>query len=210
LEEAVHYSLILLSASWVVGQSPYAPAYPGSTSGVAGQPQVIQNAQYGEPIPERPGLFGRIRNLFHRQKEVHSYPGTTSTAVLPPPMVSTPEPPKADMVQSTSLKPKMPQVQKKYQDQVGCAEDYSWVTGQLFYVHTADGAHWVVRYASIGQVDKYGGSMVVVPTVEMKNYRDGDLVCVQGQVLQDKGAPGHLGGAVYRLTSISMINRSDS
>ncbi len=100
-------------------------------------------------------------------------------------------------------------VQKEYQDKVGAADDYSWITGQLGRVHTAAGAVWVVRYNSVGQADKYGGSVVLAPAVEMRNYREGDLVCVQGEILQDRGAPGHLGGALYRASSIAMVSRAD-
>jgi hypothetical protein len=103
----------------------------------------------------------------------------------------------------------MPELAPKNRDKVGNAEDYTWITGQLCRVHTAQGEVWVVRYAPIEQVDKYGGSMVLVPVVEMKNYREGDVVCVQGEVLKDQQAPGRLGGAPYRVTAISIINRND-
>src|SRR5438067_977978 len=64
------------------------------------------------------------------------------------------------------------QVDKKYENKVGHEQDYSWVTGHLFYVHT-DGGRWVVRYAMPGEVDKFGGSIVLAPGVEMKNFREG-------------------------------------
>jgi hypothetical protein len=171
---------------------------------------VVQTTTVVEPDPgRRVGILGRIRNLFRPRKETMGYT-TLAPQVMQPIPMPTVEPPRADgMLQSTSRKVPLPPVKKKFQDQMGCAEDYSWVTGQLNYVHTADGAHWVVRYAPIGQEDKFGGSVVLVPTVEMRTYRDGDLVCVQGEVLKERGAPGHLGGAVYRATSISIITRAD-
>jgi hypothetical protein len=97
---------------------------------------------------------------------------------------------------------------KQYEDRVGHEADYSWVTGHLFYVHT-DGGKWVVRYALPDQVDKYGGSVVLAPAVEMKNFREGDLVCVFGHVLDDGRAVRSLGGALYRADSITMVERAD-
>ncbi len=100
------------------------------------------------------------------------------------------------------------QVDKKYEPKVGHEQDYSWVTGHLFYVH-ADGGKWVVRYAMPGEVDKYGGSIVLAPGVEMKNYREGDLVCVYGEILDEGRTSQSLGGALYRVNSIMMIERGE-
>jgi hypothetical protein len=99
-------------------------------------------------------------------------------------------------------------IDKKYEGKVGHEADYTWVTGHLFYVH-ADGGKWVVRYALPGEVDKYGGSIVLAPGVEMKNYREGDLVCVYGEILDEGRASPSLGGALYRVNSILLIERSD-
>jgi hypothetical protein len=96
----------------------------------------------------------------------------------------------------------------KNQDKVGHEDDYSWVTGQLFYVHT-DGGRWVVRYGLPDQVDKYGGSIVLAPTVEMKNFREGDLVCVTGRVVDEGRVSRSLGGALYRAETITIVDRSD-
>ena len=99
------------------------------------------------------------------------------------------------------------QVAKEYETKIGHEADYSWVTGQLMYVHT-DGGRWVIRYTLPDEVDKFGGSVVLAPGVEMKNFREGDLVCVYGEVLND-GRATRLGGPLYRVNAISMVERSD-
>ena len=73
----------------------------------------------------------------------------------------------------------------------------------------ADGGRWVLRYTAVGEVDPYGGSVVLTPTVEMRNYREGDLVNVTGQILNDGQAARPLGGALYRVGSIQMVERAD-
>ena len=97
---------------------------------------------------------------------------------------------------------------KKYEDRVGHEQDYTWVTGHLFYIHT-DGGRWVVRYALPDEVDKFGGSIVLAPGVEMRNYREGDLVCVYGDVLDVGRTSPSLGGALYRVNVISLVDRAD-
>jgi hypothetical protein len=133
--------------------------------------------------------------------------------------VPTGEPPLAPPMQSSSLgqdgsittvaakKAVMP-LKKQVEDRVGNAEDYSWITGQLFYVHVG-GGKWVLRYTSVDQVDRYGGSVVLAPVMDMKNYREGDLVCVHGEVMQQQRALPPLGGALYRVNAINLLERAD-
>jgi hypothetical protein len=99
-------------------------------------------------------------------------------------------------------------VAAKYQDRIGHEDDYSWITGHLFYVR-ADGGRWVLRYTLPDQVDKFGGSVVLAPGVEMKNFREGDLVCVTGRVLDESRTSPSLGGALYRVDTINIVERSD-
>jgi hypothetical protein len=117
------------------------------------------------------------------------------------------EPPRAEIVPAAVEQLNL-EVKKPFQAKIGNADDYSWITGQLFYVHV-DGGQWVLRFASVGQEDKYGGS-VVLAGADMKNYREGDLVSVNGEILNQGRASRHLGGPLYRADSITMIERCDS
>lgn len=100
------------------------------------------------------------------------------------------------------------ELRREYLDRVKNAPDYSWVTGQLFYIH-ADGGLWVVRYAPIDREDRYGGSVVLAPTVSMRNFREGDLVTVRGEVLNQGRASKRLGGPLYRAITVEMVERAD-
>jgi hypothetical protein len=99
-------------------------------------------------------------------------------------------------------------VAEKYQSRVGHESDYSWITGHLFFVH-ANGGRWVVRYSLPSEIDKFGGSVVLAPGVEMKNYREGDLVCVTGDVLSEQRFSPSLSGALYRVNTITLLERAD-
>jgi hypothetical protein len=79
----------------------------------------------------------------------------------------------------------------------------------LTYVHSGTGGMWVLRYATVDTEDRFGGSVVLSPTVEMRNFREGDLVSVRGEVLNEGRATNILGAALYRPSHIDMIDRAD-
>lgn len=87
----------------------------------------------------------------------------------------------------------------------GRAADYSRLTGRLSFVH-ADGGIWVLRYAPLSEEDAFGGSVVLARGTEMNGYREGDLVSVTGQVQGKRGSP-RLGGALYQVQSIRLVDR---
>lgn len=97
------------------------------------------------------------------------------------------------------------ELSRRYESRVDRAPDYSWITGQLFFVH-ADGGLWVLRYASLGQEDPNGGAVVLARNRQMDSYREGDLVKVRGDLLNMKGS-SHLGAPLFRLQSIELIER---
>ncbi len=97
------------------------------------------------------------------------------------------------------------ELDRRYEKRAGRAADCSKVTGQLYFAH-ADGGVWVLRYASLSTEDSYGGSVVLARDRSMNGFREGDLVTVEGQVLQAKWSR-HLGGALYQIRTISLVDR---
>jgi hypothetical protein len=98
------------------------------------------------------------------------------------------------------------ELDRRYETRVSRAADYSWVTGQLSYVH-ADGGLWVLRYAPLWKEDANGGSVILARDRQMDSYREGDLVKVHGEILNQKGSI-FLGGPLYRAQSIELIDRT--
>jgi hypothetical protein len=117
--------------------------------------------------------------------------------VAPEPKKETPPPPPP---------PAAFEIKKEYLPKVGNAADYSWVTGQLFYIH-AEGGLWLVRYAPHEKEDRYGGSVVLAPSLTMDTYQEGDLVTVRGGVLHDGRASKYLGGPPYRANNMELVER---
>jgi hypothetical protein len=98
------------------------------------------------------------------------------------------------------------ELDRRYESRVNRAADYSWVTGQLSYVH-ADGGLWVLRYAPLGEEDPNGGSIVLARGRSMDSYREGDVVKVRGEIISPRASPS-LGGPLYRAQVIELIDRS--
>jgi len=97
------------------------------------------------------------------------------------------------------------ELDRRYVKRVARAADFSKLTGQLFYAHT-DGGIWVLRYAPLDTEDSYGGGVVLARDRSMNGYREGDLVTVEGQVLEQKWSI-HLGGPLYQIRTMSLVDR---
>jgi len=98
------------------------------------------------------------------------------------------------------------ELDRRYETRVDRAADYSWLTGQLFYVH-ADGGLWVLRYASLSTDDINGGGVVLARDLQMDSYHEGDLVKIHGEILNKKGS-AYLGAPLYRASSIELVERA--
>src|SRR5439155_21398552 len=96
---------------------------------------------------------------------------------------------------------------RRYEQRVSHAADYSRLTGQLFFVH-ADGGLWVLRYAPLSREDGNGGSVILSRDRPMNNYREGDLVTVEGKIISQKGS-ARLGAPLYRTQSIRLVDRPE-
>jgi hypothetical protein len=145
-----------------------------------------------EPAPSAPGAYTPGSPI--------QYAAATPTPSVIQPVSTAPSYPAA--------RPAM-EIAKHYLDKVANADDYTWVTGQLFYIHVhADQGLWVVRYAPIDKEDRYGGSIVLAPAAPMGGLREGDLVTVRGEILDEGRASRHLGGPLYRATDVGLKDRS--
>ena len=94
---------------------------------------------------------------------------------------------------------------RRHADQMSHSADYSTLTGQLLFVH-ADGGYWAVRYASIDDEDRYGGRVIIARDANMEDYREGDVVTVQGSIIRDKTSSS-LTAPLYRANSVALKHR---
>lgn len=85
---------------------------------------------------------------------------------------------------------------------------YAWLQGTLHYVKVKGGV-WVVRYMPLDKADKYGGSMVLSHDARLQQFHEGDIVRIEGEVLNERSSK-YLGGAHYRIREISMMQSAAS
>ena len=184
------------------------------------------------------GLRDRVRRIFQRDREPAERPPMVSQpgplTAQPPYVVIQEQPPAASQPPAAAQAPAthivfvegrelilakplpMPppasevsgEIKKEYRDRVKRSDDYTTLTGQLFYVH-ADGGLWVLRYAPLDKEDRYGGSVVLASAVSMRHFREGDLVTVRGEIIKEGRASKSLGGPLFRAVSVEMVERSD-
>jgi hypothetical protein len=84
------------------------------------------------------------------------------------------------------------------------AEDYSCLSGQIQHSRITKG--WRLRYASVDEVDPYGGSVTLNDDAKLSGLKDGDLVRVHGHLVspEDRGiAPS------YQVDSIQPIEKKE-
>jgi len=181
---------------------------------------------------DKPSCFEKLRARMHRSECCDTGCANTGAVSYPPakPPERIPAPKDADpakklpeggkevrIIETNDVTPasateptekgtKSPfELSRRYESRAGCAPDYSWLTGQLFYVH-ADGGLWVVRYAPLSTEDANGGGVVLARDLNMESYRDGDLVTIHGQLLGQKSSI-FLGGPLYRGKTIELVER---
>lgn len=227
------HTFCFLTATWLAAQTvdvqavtyQNVPNQQGNCAcqqgNMGGVRQYSSNGSRYMPAQERPGLWGRIRNIFQRQPQGNQqqYYGNQNNQQMPPNMrmvdprtITSAEPPLADPIPQTPAKgPAMGNLQPaanrpvspisaKFVNKIGHEEDYSWVTGQLFQ----ENGRWVIRYATPETVDRYNGVLMLATEGALTKVQPGDLVSARGTVVPNARA----GMAIYRATSVDVIERN--
>jgi hypothetical protein len=120
--------------------------------------------------------------------------------------VTAQEPPLSEgVVVRAELSQKKPHDKSSSGPAFGHAEDYSWVTGELWYVPGKN--VWRVHYGSGKDNDRYGGTMTLSDTGPMSEYRIGQLVYVEGRPVD---ASSKASNGIYRVTKILELADPDA
>lgn len=80
------------------------------------------------------------------------------------------------------------------------AADYSWLIGELQYVQVRDA--WRLRYLPADEEDAHGGTVTLIETPQLTGYRSGQLVRVEGQLVDPHS---HEPSPTYRIQSLQAI-----
>jgi hypothetical protein len=82
----------------------------------------------------------------------------------------------------------------------GHAPDYSWLRGRVEFSRLSKG--WRLRYASVDEDDRFGGSVSLAEGIHLQSLKEGDLVEVRGR-LADPGADG--ASPFYLVSSLARL-----
>ena len=191
-----------------MGSTAIMPGYnPGTVFTTSAPPESV-SAKPAEPLPPAPAAEAQTAS---EKKMPDELPPATLTAspVKPPETKSAEEKlvdhqeafPAAYAIPVTGAKEESPR-RRSYADITAkpCfshSPDYSWVQGELIYLHSRN--VWRIRYASVDEDDKYGGSLVLTDCGSMTNFLSGQMVKVEGHPADadSQDAP-----ATYKVTRI--------
>lgn len=79
----------------------------------------------------------------------------------------------------------------------GHEKNYRWLLGHLQRVHSTN-HRWKIRYAPLDQNDEWGGSVILAPDARLDEWNDGDMVYVEGEILNERPSV-YLTGPLYRV-----------
>ncbi len=78
-----------------------------------------------------------------------------------------------------------PAIRRQVPETFGHAPDHSWLQGILEKHYSG---HWELRYCDPAREDKHGGKVVLVENPRLAQFKPGDLVLVEGEILPENGA----------------------
>jgi hypothetical protein len=114
-------------------------------------------------------------------------PPTMNAEIVPPPAMG-PMAPGASgdalanpaLAESTESFPRRSSPDHMATPDSGHAEDYSWLVGKLQY--SRFNKSWRLRFASVDEEDRYGGSVTIVDDLRLAGLKDGQTVRVEGHL----------------------------
>ncbi len=94
--------------------------------------------------------------------------------------------------------------------QFGHGPDYRWVAGVLDR-HQKTG-HWSLRFADAGDDNPWGGKVRLLDDQRLNQFRSGDAVLIEGELLAPASAAGADGPSAfppYRITSMRLVRKGE-
>ncbi len=200
-------SAYLLALGLAANQTPLPPTttvpMPGpQTKITSSSPQVINSEP--DTAPTRPPFLPPLHNWIQGMK--HEAPATPGGTIQ---RVETPAPPYADPNARPIVRTGLSAKTDSALERTGAAPDYSWITGRLSRMQSGGANYWMLQYAPPEQQDRYQGKVLLATSVDMKSFRDGDIVCVHGEVVDKGMVKKGAGDAVYRATRVDIVERAD-
>lgn len=88
----------------------------------------------------------------------------------------------------------------------GNSPDYKWVAGVLD--KHQKGGFWTIRYADIGTDDMWGGKVRLLDDPRLAEFKNGDVIYVEGELLAPKSAADGPAYPPYRVTDVRVVEKT--
>ena len=87
----------------------------------------------------------------------------------------------------------------------GNAADYKWVAGVLD--KHQKGGYWTIRFADIGTDDMWGGKVRLLDDPRLNEFKNGDVVYLEGELMAPRSAADGPAYPPYRVTDVHAIDK---
>lgn len=132
--------------------------------------------------------------------EISTAKETFTVELIPPPALEKPSKKEAVVPTSTSSPGPLAKRSSSTTSNPRHAADYSWLIGELHYVQVRDA--WRLRYLADDEEDAHGGTVTLMETAQLKGYRSGQLVRVEGALLDPHSQEP---SPTYRIRTIQVV-----
>jgi hypothetical protein len=125
----------------------------------------------------------------------------------PAPIIPPPSPAETYPTPKIINSPPVPTLPMRPGQVFGHAPDYRWIAGVLDR-HTK-GGYWTLRFADFGSDDEWGGKMRLLDDPRLNNFKDGDRVFIEGELLAPRAAASVDGTSYppYRINEVRMVEK---
>ncbi len=129
--------------------------------------------------------------------------GFAPAPIIPPPILSDTYPPPKIV-----NKEPLPPLPIKPGDRFGHSADYKWIAGVLD--RHSKGGYWTLRYADYSSDDEWGGKMRLLDDPRLEDFKDGDQVYVEGELLAPRAAASaeSVSYPPYRINAVRLVEKT--
>ncbi len=186
-------------------QAPSTTLYtpPAPDAGPALPPQLSTAAPPLTPLPSQSAPAAPLMTA--------PAPAPALTPPAAPPVMAPPPAPAAPVSAAVTTQPAAPApatevAVRKVEGRYGRAGDYTWLQGELDRHYRG---HLELRYRPASEEDTYGGKVRLEDDPRLAQFRAGDIIAVEGELVRDPegGSPSYSQNPRYHIRDIRLIER---
>jgi hypothetical protein len=165
---------------------------------LTGNPKPVDSVKVPEPVPPGPVVKPLLTEA---PRPTPGEDGFSAGPRVPP---GPPEP--ILVLPPTRETNSLPPLPLKPGDKHGHGSDYKWIAGVVD--RHLKGGYWTIRYADIGTDDLWGGKVRLLDDERLRDFRNGDVVYIEGELMAPKSAAEGSAYPPFRVTAVRMVEKA--